>query len=250
MSGHSKWANIKHKKGKADAHKGKMFTKLGRELVVASRACGGDINDFRLKIAIENAKAENVPNENIQRAILKGTGGAEGTVYEELRYEGYGPGGVAIMIDILTDNRNRTAGEIRFIFSKNGGNMGETGSVGWMFAEKGQLRILREGLKLTEDDLMMLTLDAGAEDFEIDEEGYVVYTAPEAMEEVRQALLDQKISIFEAVLSPIPQNTIEITDADQAKKLVRLMDKLEDHEDSQGVYSNFELADALADEEF
>ena len=250
MSGHSKWANIKHKKGKADANKGKMFTKLGRELVVASRASGGDINDFRLKIAIENAKAENVPNENIQRAILKGTGGAEGTVYEELRYEGYGPGGVAVMIDILTDNRNRTAGEIRFIFSKNGGNMGETGSVGWMFQEKGQLRISREGLKLSEDDLMMLTLDAGAEDFEIDEEGYVVYTAPEAMEGVRQTILDEKISISEAVISPVPQNTIEITDADQARKLANLMDKLEDHEDAQGVYSNFELSDALADEDF
>lgn len=250
MSGHSKWANIKHKKGKADAHKGKMFTKLGRELVVASRASGGDMNDFRLKIAIENAKAENVPNENIQRAILKGSGGAEGTVYEELRYEGYGPGGVAVMIDILTDNRNRTAGEIRYIFSKNGGNMGETGSVGWIFEEKGQLRILREGLKLTEDDLMMLSLDAGAEDFEIDEEGFVVLTAPEAMEGVRQALLDQKISVVEAVISPIPQNTIEITDAEQARKMVNLIDKLEDHEDAQGVYSNFELADALADEDF
>lgn len=250
MSGHSKWANIKHKKGKADAHKGKMFTKLGRELVVASRASGGDVNDFRLKIAIENAKAENVPNENIQRAILKGTGGAEGTVYEELRYEGYGPGGVAVMIDILTDNRNRTAGEIRYIFSKNGGNMGETGSVGWIFEEKGQLRILREGLKLTEDDLMMMSLDAGAEDFEADEEGYVVYTAPEAMESVRQALSEQNITVAEAVISPIPQNTIELTDAVQARKMVHLMDKLEDHEDAQGVYSNFELADALADEDF
>ncbi len=250
MSGHSKWANIKHKKGKADAHKGKMFTKLGRELVVASRASGGDINDFRLKIAIENAKAENVPNENIQRAILKGTGGAEGSVYEELRYEGYGPGGVAVMIDILTDNRNRTAGEIRHIFSKNGGNMGETGSVGWMFEEKGQLRILREGLKLSEDELMMLALDSGAEDFEADEEGYVVYTTPDAMESVRQALLEQAISVTEAVLSPIPENTIEITDAAQARKIVHLLDTLEDHDDAQGVYSNFELADDLADEDF
>jgi len=250
MSGHSKWANIKHKKGKADAHKGKMFTKLGRELVVASRASGGDINDFRLKIAIENAKAENVPNENIQRAILKGTGGAEGTVYEELRYEGYGPGGVAVMIDILTDNRNRTAGEIRHIFSKNGGNMGETGSVGWMFEEKGQLRILREGLKLSEDDIMMLALDSGAEDFETDEEGYVVYTTPVAMDSVQQALVEQGIPITEALISPIPQNSIEITDAAQARKLLNLMDKLEDHEDSQGVYSNYELADALADEDF
>ncbi|HWQ41546.1 MAG TPA: YebC/PmpR family DNA-binding transcriptional regulator [Desulfosporosinus sp.] len=250
MSGHSKWANIKHKKGKADAHKGKMFTKLGRELVVASRASGGDVNDYRLKIAIENAKAENVPNENIQRAILKGSGGADGTTYEELRYEGYAPGGVAVMIDILTDNRNRTAGEVRYIFSKNGGNMGETGSVGWMFEEKGQLTILREGIKLTEDDFMLMALEAGAEDLETDEDSFVVYTAPDDMEQVRQALVDQKVAISESVLGPTPKNTIEITDADQARKIVRLLDALENHEDSQGVYSNFELADALADEEF
>lgn len=249
MSGHSKWANIKHKKGKADAQKGKMFTKLGRELVVASRASGGDVNNFRLKIAIENAKAANVPNDNIQRAILKGTGGAEGTVYEELRYEGYGPGGVAVMVDILTDNRNRTAGEVRHIFSKNGGNMGETGCVGWMFEEKGQLRVLREGIKLSDDDFMMLSLEAGAEDIEIDEDGFVVLTTPETMEEVRQALLDQQIAVVESVLSPIPQNTLEITDVEQARKIVRLMDKLEDHDDSQGVYSNFELAEALAGED-
>jgi len=245
MSGHSKWSNIKHKKGKADAQKGKIFTKLGRELLIAARACGGDVNDFRLKIAIENAKAQNLPNENIQRAIQKGAGGTEGANYEELRYEGYGPGGVAIMIDILTDNRNRTAGEVRHIFSKNGGNMGETGSVGWMFEDKGQLRILREGLKLTEDDLMLTALDAGAEDFEADEEGFVVYSAPQDMEAVRQALLDQNIPVNEAELSPIPQNTIEITDPEQARKLVNLMNKLEDHDDSQGVYSNFELADGL-----
>ena len=250
MAGHSKWANIKHKKGKADALKGKIFTKLGREITIASRACGGDIENFRLKIAIENAKSQNVPNENIQRAILRGSGGAEGVTYEELRYEGYGPGGVAIMIDILTDNRNRTAGEIRHIFSKNGGNMGETGSVGWMFQDKGQLRILREGLQLSEDDLMLMALEAGADDFETDEEGHVIYTAPEDMENVRQALLDQNVPVSEAALSPIPQNTIEITDAEQARKLVRLMDALEDHDDSQGVYSNFELADDLANEEF
>jgi len=245
MSGHSKWSNIKHKKGKADAQKGKIFTKLGRELLIAARACGGDVNDFRLKIAIENAKALNLPNENIQRAIQKGAGGTEGANYEELRYEGYGPGGVAIMIDILTDNRNRTAGEVRHIFSKNGGNMGETGSVGWMFEDKGQLRILREGLKISEDDLMMTALDAGAEDFEADEEGFVVYTTPQDMEAVRQALIDQNIPVNESELSPIPQNTIEITDPEQARKLVNLMNKLEDHDDSQGVYSNFELADGL-----
>ncbi|WP_407307905.1 YebC/PmpR family DNA-binding transcriptional regulator [Desulfosporosinus sp. SB140] len=246
MSGHSKWANIKHKKGKADAQKGKMFTKLGRELVVASRACGGDVNNFRLKIAIENAKAQNVPNDNIQRAIQKGMGGTEGAVYEELRYEGYGPGGVAIMIDILTDNRNRTAGEVRHIFSKNGGNMGETGCVGWMFQDKGQLRISREGLKLSEDDLMLIALEAGADDLEADSEEFVIYTSPEAMESVRKVLQDQTIPVTESVLSPMPQNTIEISDADQARKIVHLMETLEDHDDVQGVYSNFELSDALA----
>lgn len=248
MSGHSKWSNIKHKKGKADAQKGKIFTKLGRELVVASRACGGDVNNFRLKIAIENAKAQNVPNENIQRAIQKGIGSQDGSAFEELRYEGYGPGGVAIMVNVLTDNRNRSAGEMRHIFSKNGGNLGETGCVGWMFEEKGQLRISREGFKLSDDDLMMLALDAGAEDLDIDEEGFVVYTAPEALESVRQALVDQKIAVEEAEISPIPQNTIEITDADQARKIVRLMELLEDHDDSQGVYSNFDLADSISEE--
>ena len=154
------------------------------------------------------------------------------------------------MIDILTDNRNRSAGEIRHIFSKNGGNMGETGSVGWMFEEKGQLRVLREGLKLSDDDFMMVTLDAGAEDLDIDEDGYVVYTVPEAMEVVRQALLEQKIAVVEAEISPIPQNTLEITDPEQARKIVRLMDTLEDHDDAQGVYSNFELAEALGDQDF
>lgn len=248
MSGHSKWANIKHKKGKADAQKGKMFTKLGRELVVASRACGGDVNNFRLKIAIENAKAQNVPNDNIQRAIQKGIGGAEGATYEELRYEGYGPGGVAIMIDILTDNRNRTAGEVRHIFSKNGGNMGETGCVSWMFQDKGQLRIPREGLKFSEDDLMMIALEAGADDLESDLEEFIIYTSPEAMEGVRQALQDQSILVSESVLSPMPQNTIEISDSEQARKIVHLMDTLEDHDDSQGVYSNFELSDDIAED--
>ena len=249
MSGHSKWSTIKRKKGKADAQKGKIFTKLGREILVASRACGGNTGDFRLKIAIDNAKAQNLPNENIQRAIQKGAGGAEGVVYEELRYEGYAPGGVAVMVDILTDNRNRTAGEIRHIFSKNGGNLGETGSVGWMFADKGQLRISREGLKLSEDDLMLLSLDVGAEDFETDEDGYIVFTAPADMEQVRQALLDKGISITEAVLAPIPQNTVEIADAEQARKVVRLMEMLEDHDDSQGVYANFAFADGLDGED-
>ena len=248
VSGHSKWANIKHKKGKADAQKGKIFTKLGRELIVAAKAGGADPKaNFRLKIAIDNAKAANMPNDNIQRAIQKGAGGGEGTTYEELRYEGYGPGGVAVMVTIMTDNRNRTAGELRHLFSKNGGNLGETGCVSWMFVENGQLTVPRSELKMSEDDLMLQVLDAGAEDMDGDEDSFQIFTAPADMENVRQALLDQGIPVSEAAINLIPQNTVEIADPDQAKKIVRLLDALEEHDDTQGVYSNFELADSLED---
>ncbi|HVJ50429.1 YebC/PmpR family DNA-binding transcriptional regulator [Desulfitobacterium sp.] len=250
MSGHSKWANIKHKKAKTDAQKGKVFTKLGRELIVAARAGGADLaNNFRLKIAVDNAKAANMPNDNIQRAIQKGAGGGDGTTYEELRYEGYGPGGAAVMIDILTDNRNRTAGEMRHLFSKNGGNLGDTGSVNWMFNEKGQLTIPIEDLAFSEDELMLMALEAGAEDVDNDGENYLVYTSPAEMEGVRQSMLDQKVPIFEAIVNQIPQNTVEIADPELAKKMIRLMDALEEHEDVQGVYANFELADSLSDED-
>ena len=244
MSGHSKWANIKHKKGKADAQKGKTFTKLGRELIVAAKAGGGEpANNFRLKIAIENAKAANMPNDNINRAIQKGAGGGEGTNYEELLYEGYGPGGVAIMANIMTDNRNRTAGEVRHIFSKNGGNLGESGCVNWMFEEKGQLSLPKG--KLSEDELMLIVLEAGAEDLEQVEEGFLVYTAPAEMEGVRQILIDQGIALEEAVLNLIPQNNIEITELDQARKIIKLMELLEEHDDVQGVYANFDIAEAI-----
>ncbi|MDA8228956.1 MAG: YebC/PmpR family DNA-binding transcriptional regulator [Desulfitobacterium hafniense] len=246
MSGHSKWANIKHKKAKADAVKGKVFTKIGRELVVAARAGGSNPDsNFRLKIAIENAKKANMPNDNIQRAIQKGAGGGEGTDYEELRYEGYGPGGVAIMATIMTDNRNRTAGEMRHIFSKNGGNLGETGCVGWMFEEKGQLTVPID-IKMSEDDLMLLALDAGAQDLETEDEVYQIYTASEDMETVREALLNEQIPVEEAAINLIPQNTVEITELEQAKKLVRLMDALEEHDDVQNVYANFEFAESIS----
>ncbi|MEA4900396.1 YebC/PmpR family DNA-binding transcriptional regulator [Desulfitobacterium sp.] len=250
MSGHSKWANIKHKKAKSDAQKGKIFTKLGRELIVAARAGGGDPNNnFRLKIAIDNAKAANMPNDNIKRAIQKGDGDGEGANYEELRYEGYGPGGAAVMIDILTDNRNRTAGEMRHIFSKNGGNLGETGSVNWMFNEKGQLTVPLEDLEFSEDEFMLMALEAGAEDIDNDGENYLVYTAAEDLEGVQQSLLEQKVPVSEAIVNQVPQNTVEIADPEQAKKMIRLMDALEDHDDVQGVYANFELADSLSDED-
>ncbi len=248
MSGHSKWANIKHKKAKVDAQKGKIFTKLGRELIVAARAGGADPgNNFRLKIAIDNAKAANMPNDNIQRAIQKGAGDGEGANYEELRYEGSGPGGVAVMATILTDNRNRTAGEVRHIFSKNGGNLGETVCVSWMFDEKGQLTVAREDLKISEDDLILSVLEAGAEDMVSEDESFQVYTAPSDMESVRQVLLDQGVPIFEAAVSLIPQNTVEIADVEQAQKIIRLIETLEEHDDIQNVYTNFDLADSLSE---
>jgi len=250
MAGHSKWANIKHKKAKADAQKGKIFTKMAREIMVAARAGGGDPNsNFRLKIAIENARAANLPNENIQRAIQKGIGGGEGTNYEELRYEGYGPGGVAIMADIMTDNRNRTASEARHIFSKNGGNLGESGSVSWMFTEKGQLTISKEDLKISGDDLMLLALEAGAEDIEEQDESFEIYTEPAAMQEVRQALLDSGIAIENAEINLIPINRVEISDAEQAKKIIKLIEALENHDDVQKVYTNFDLAHSLNEED-
>lgn len=249
MSGHSKWANIKHKKARVDAQKGKVFTKLGRELIIAARQGGPDPNgNFRLKMAVQAAKAANMPNDNIQRAIQKGAGGTDGANFEELTYEGYGPGGTAIMIDIMTDNRNRTAGEIRHLFSKNGGNMGETGCVGWMFQLKGQIDLDPEEVKQNEDELMMLALDAGAEDITFSDDSIQVYTSPEELEQVRQTLIDQGIEVEGAEVTQLPENTIEITDKDQALKLVKLMDALEEHDDVQNVYANFDIPDEIAEE--
>ncbi|AHF10160.1 MULTISPECIES: YebC/PmpR family DNA-binding transcriptional regulator [Dehalobacter] len=248
MSGHSKWANIKHKKAKTDAIKGRIFTKLAREIMVAARAGGADPNgNFRLKIAIDNAKAANLPNDNIQRAIQKGAGAGEGANYEELRYEGYGPGGVAIMVELMTDNRNRTASEMRHLFSKNGGNLGETGSVSWMFTEKGQLDVPKEDLKMDEDEIMLLALEAGAEDVASEDESYEIFTEPDSMQEVRQVLLDSKIPIENVAINLIPVNRVEIADIEQAKKIIKLIDSLESHDDVQKVYTNFDLAESLED---
>jgi len=250
VAGHSKWANIKHRKAKMDAQKGKIFTKIAREIIVAARMGGGDpANNFRLKLLIEKAKAANMPNENIQRAIQKGIGGSEGDNYEELRYEGYGPGGVAIMVTLLTDNRNRSAAEMRHIFSKNGGNLGETGCVSWMFKEKGQITVSREETNISEDDLMLAALDAGAEDVITEDDRFVIYTAPDDLEKVRESLITQGIKVSEAEVNLIPENTMEISDAEQAKKIIKLIDSLEDHDDVQKVYTNFELSDSLSEED-
>ena len=250
MAGHSKWANIKHRKAKTDAIKGRLFTKIAREIIVAARSGGSDPNgNFRLKIAIDNARAANMPNDNIQRAIQKGMGGEDGANYEELRYEGYVPGGVAIMTVVMTDNRNRTAGEMRHLFSKHGGNLGETGCVNWMFTEKGQLTVDKESFKQSEDDLLLLALESGADDVENQDESYEIFTRPEMMEEVRQTLLDKDVPIQNAAINLIPENKIEISDVNQAKKVIKLIDYMEEHDDVQKVYTNFEIADSLMDEE-
>ena len=248
MSGHSKWANIKHKKGKQDAVKGKVFTKIGRELIVAAKMGGGNPDaNFRLKIAIQKAKSANMPNENIQRAIQRGAGGQDNNVYEELTYEGYGPGGAAIMADVLTDNRNRTAGEIRHIFSKNGGNMGETGCVNWMFKKKGLLTVSKEGLKINEDELILLALDKGAEDITSEEESYEIYTAPDDFQAVKEALEKEGLNFEDAEITMIPENSVEVNDEEQAKRLLRLMEYLEEHEDVQESYTNFDIPEEILD---
>ena len=247
MSGHSKWANIKHKKGKQDAIKGKIFTKVGRELVVAAKMGGGnpDIN-FRLKVAIQKAKAVNMPNDNIQRAIQKGAGAADSDSFEELTYEGYGPGGSAIMINVLTDNRHRTAGEIRHIFSKNGGNMGETGCVGWMFKQKGLLVLNKEKLELSEDDLMLLALDKGAEDINFDDDEEIeIYTAPSDFQSVKEGLEEEGLEFDSAEISMVPDTNVQITDPEQARLLFRLLNTMDEHEDVQNTFTNSEIPEEI-----
>ncbi len=245
MSGHSKWANIKHKKSKMDAQRGKIFTKVAREITVAVRSGGNadPTGNMRLKLALQKAKEANLPNDNVQRAIQKGLGAAEGVNYEELTYEGYGPAGVAIMVEAMTDNRNRTAGEIRHLFSKYGGNLGETGCVNWMFAKKGLLVIEKTATRLTEEDLMLLALEAGAEDFKADDEdSYEIITAPEDFTAVQDMLAEHKIPTAVAEISMLPQNTIDLQ-GDDISKTLKLMEMLEDHDDVQEVYTNADFPD-------
>ncbi|HHW42922.1 YebC/PmpR family DNA-binding transcriptional regulator [Desulfofundulus thermobenzoicus] len=239
MSGHSKWSTIKRKKAKVDAQRGKIFTRLAREIIVAARQGGGDPDaNPRLKAAIQRAKEANIPNENIQRAIQKGTGELGGANYEEIVYEGYGPGGVAVMLEIMTDNRNRTAGEIRHLFSRYGGNLGESGCVSWMFEKKGLIVVDRDGLD--EDELMLAALEAGAEDMRTEDESFEIITAPAEFEQVRSALVEKGIPVSEAEVTMVPQSTVKLT-GKEAEQMMRLMDALEDHDDVQEVYANFEL---------
>lgn len=247
MAGHNKWSTIKHKKAKADAQKGKIFTKLAREIIVATKHGGGDPEtNFRLRVAIDKARSNNMPNDNIKRAIQKGLGDADGDNYEEVIYEGYGPGGTAMMLDILTDNRNRTAGDIRHIFSKNGGNMGETGCVSWMFERKGYLTI--ESPELNEDDLMLLVLEAGSEDMDYSDDFVEIYTSAENFEEVQAFLKKKGIEFKDSEVTMIPQNTVEVTNLEQAQKIMNLIDALENHDDVQNVYSNVDISDDIVNE--
>lgn len=242
MSGHSKWATTKHKKARIDAARGKIFTKMSKEIMVAAKM-GGDNpeNNFRLRIAIDKAKGNNMPNDNIKRAIQKGAGTMDGVVYEELVYEGYGPAGVAIIMEIMTDNRNRTAGDIRHILDKNGGNLGETGCVSWMFERQGYITVEKEKMDMDEDEFMMLALELGASDVKSDEENYEVFTDFEEFEEVCNAFTGAEIPMSESQLARIPDNIINIETLEDAKKIAKVMEALEDYDDIQDVYSNFEI---------
>jgi YebC/PmpR family DNA-binding regulatory protein len=248
VSGHSKWANIKHRKARVDAQKGKLFTRLGRELIVAARLGGGDPEaNPRLKLAIQRAREANMPMENIQRAIQKGTGEIAGETYEEVVYEGYGPGGVAIMLSLATDNRNRTASEIRHLFSRYGGNLGESGCVAWMFESRGLITVELEDVSQTADDIMLWAIEAGAEDVNLREEDNFIeiVTEPGQLEQVRKALEGRRVAVASAEVTMLPKTTVSISDPELARRVLRLVDVLEDHDDVQAVYANFDIPASL-----
>lgn len=245
MSGHSKWAQIKHKKAATDVKKGKAFSKIAKEISIAARLGGGDpAGNPRLRTVIEKAKEVNMPQENVKRAILKGTGELPGTTYEEVTYEGYGPGGVAILIATLTDNKNRTVSELRHIMSKHGGAMGEAGSVAWIFDKRGY--ILVDKKSVDEDTLMSIALDAGALDMKNDpkEDTYEVITAPEDFNKVKEAVQKANIPAALAEITMLPKNQIRL-EGSQAMQMVRLLEALEDHEDVQNIYSNFDMPEEI-----
>ncbi len=243
MSGHSKWATTKRKKAAIDAKRGKAFTKIIKEITIAAREGGGDPNgNPRLRLAVDNAKAVNMPADNIERAIKKATGELEGVSYHELTYEGYGPAGVAIMVEVATDNKNRTVAEVRHLFSKGGGGLGETGSVAWMFDKKGVVTLPKQGK--SEDEIMEIILEAGAEDLQTEDDFYEVQAAIESFEPVRKAILDKGLAVENASLQWIAKNFIAVTGED-AEKVVKLIESLEDCDDVQNVYSNADIDESL-----
>jgi len=244
MSGHSKWATTKHKKAATDAKRGKIFTKITKEITVAAKLGGGDPDgNPRLRTAVAKAKGVSMPAENIKRAIQKGTGELPGVSYEEITYEGYGPNGVAIIVEVLTDNRNRTVSEIRNIFSKSGGNMGEAGCVSWMFHKKGYIVVARA--KADEEKLMSLALDAGAEDLQTEDDNFVITTPPNDFEKVKKALEDAGIPLDLAEVTMVPQTYVTIEGEKVAGQMLRLMEAIEDNDDVQNVYANFDIPDEV-----
>ncbi len=241
MSGHSKWSSIKHKKGAADAKRGKIFTKLIKEITVAARMGGGDPEgNPRLRTAIAAAKAENMPKENIERGVKKGTGELEGVSYEEASYDGYGPGGAAVLVDCLTDNKNRSVADIKHIFERHGGNLGEPGCVTWIFDQRGLIVLEKD--KVDEEQLIDLALEAGAEDVKEEETEFEVVTAPSDFEAVRKAIEDAGFPYTLAEVTKIPKNTVKI-EGKKAQQMINLMQAIEDHDDVSHVYSNFDIAD-------
>lgn len=241
MSGHSKWSTIKRQKGAADAKRGALFTKLSREIIIAAKQGGGDpAANFKLRLAIQRARAQNVPNDNIERAIAKATGAGSDEQLDEITYEGYGPGGIAILVSVLTDNRNRTVAEVRHAFTRAGGNLGETGSVGWQFEAKGVITVLINGRDA--DELALLAIDAGADDVQVEGEAVEVQTAPSALEDVRRALESAGAEIENADFAMVPRSTVDL-DEKAAHQALRLLEALEDLEDVQRVYSNADFSD-------
>lgn len=247
MAGHSKWSNIKHRKGAQDAKRAKLFTRLGKELTIAAKEAGGDPNfNPRLRLAIEKAKAANMPKDNLERAIKKGTGELEGADYIELRYEGYGPAGTAFIVEVVTDNKNRSASEVRTVFSRKNGNLGTDGAVSWMFQRKGEILLEKTGVDI--DQLMMLALESGAEDVREEEDEIVVLSDVTDFSKVVEELKKAGYSLKEAEITMIPDNKVEITDLDTAKKVMALYEALDDLDDVNDVYSNFDISDDLIEQ--
>jgi YebC/PmpR family DNA-binding regulatory protein len=243
MSGHSKWATTKRKKALIDSKRGKLFTKLIREIIVAAKDGGGSVDsNARLRTVVDKAKAINMPADNIKRAIQKGTGELEGATYEEITYEGYGPGGVAVLVDVLTDNKNRAAAEIRNTFGKNNGNMGEQGSVGWMFKKKGFITVTKAGL--VEDEVLGLVLDAGAEDMSGEGDTFDITTALEDFDKVKKALASKNITPASADITMVPSSTVKL-EGKQAEQMLKLMEALQDNDDVQNVYANFDIPESV-----
>lgn len=246
MSGHSKWSTIKHKKAKVDAARGKIFTKIIKELTVAARMGGGDpLSNPRLRTAIDNARGANMPKDNIEKAIKKGTGELPGVVYEEVTYEGYGPGGVAVFVDVMTDNKNRTTPELRHLFGKYGGNLGESGCVAWIFERRGQITL--EGDNLNEETIMEAAIEAGADDVQFDEGVAMIYTESDALQTVRQGLEKAGLKPNDAIVTRIPQNTVAL-EGKSAVTMLKLMEAIEEHDDVQNVYANFDIPEEVFQE--